>query len=131
MFENGSLLRRRKRFKLHKADKELLENELAALSTMNRMMQQQQQQQQQAAPPADGPGRRRPAQPRGQFATRIKLILKLIATTLCRCYKIVLNFIEFYRVFCVLLLPSFTEFFFPRGVTTLFFCGTWAHRIVS
>lgn len=43
MFENGSLLRRRKRFKLHKADKDLLETELAALSSMNRMMQQQQQ----------------------------------------------------------------------------------------
>ncbi|KAI9555784.1 hypothetical protein GHT06_018300 [Daphnia sinensis] len=41
MFENGSLLRRRKRFKLHKADKDLLETELAALSSMNRMMQQQ------------------------------------------------------------------------------------------
>ena len=40
MFENGSLLRRRKRFKLHKADKDLLENELAALSSINRMMQQ-------------------------------------------------------------------------------------------
>ena len=38
MFENGSLLRRRKRFKLHKADKELLENELAALSNMNRII---------------------------------------------------------------------------------------------
>lgn len=44
MFENGSLLRRRKRFKLHKADKDLLETELAALSSMNRMMQQQNQQ---------------------------------------------------------------------------------------
>ena len=54
MFENGSLLRRRKRFKLHKADKELLENELAALSTMNRMMQQQQQQQQQQPPNGAG-----------------------------------------------------------------------------
>ena len=41
MFENGSLLRRRKRFKLHKVDKDLLETELAALSSMNRMMQQQ------------------------------------------------------------------------------------------
>lgn len=41
MFENGSLLRRRKRFKLHKMDKDLLETELAALSSMNRMMQQQ------------------------------------------------------------------------------------------
>lgn len=33
MFENGSLLRRRKRFKLHKPDKELLKNELQALAS--------------------------------------------------------------------------------------------------
>lgn len=36
MFENGSLLRRRKRFKLLKSDKEVLENELAALANINR-----------------------------------------------------------------------------------------------
>lgn len=33
MFENGSLLRRRKRFKLHKPDKETLKNELQALAS--------------------------------------------------------------------------------------------------
>lgn len=33
MFENGSLLRRRKRFKLHKPDKELLKSELQALAS--------------------------------------------------------------------------------------------------
>ncbi|KAG5897617.1 hypothetical protein JTB14_028885 [Gonioctena quinquepunctata] len=37
MFVNGSLLRRRKRFKLLKSDKELLENELAALTNINRI----------------------------------------------------------------------------------------------
>ncbi|XP_017783636.1 PREDICTED: fork head domain-containing protein FD4-like [Nicrophorus vespilloides] len=36
MFENGSLLRRRKRFKLLKNDKEVLDNELAALANINR-----------------------------------------------------------------------------------------------
>lgn len=36
MFENGSLLRRRKRFKLMKTDKEVLDNELAALANINR-----------------------------------------------------------------------------------------------
>lgn len=36
MFENGSLLRRRKRFKLHKSDKDLLNEELAALANINR-----------------------------------------------------------------------------------------------
>lgn len=36
MFENGSLLRRRKRFKLMKSDKELLDHELAALANINR-----------------------------------------------------------------------------------------------
>ncbi|XP_022915180.1 fork head domain-containing protein FD4-like [Onthophagus taurus] len=36
MFENGSLLRRRKRFKLLKTDKEVLDNELAALANINR-----------------------------------------------------------------------------------------------
>lgn len=36
MFENGSLLRRRKRFKLHKSDKDLLNEELAALANLNR-----------------------------------------------------------------------------------------------
>uniref|UniRef100_A0A1A9VM15 Fork-head domain-containing protein n=1 Tax=Glossina austeni TaxID=7395 RepID=A0A1A9VM15_GLOAU len=36
MFENGSLLRRRKRFKLHKNDKDLLNEELAALANLNR-----------------------------------------------------------------------------------------------
>lgn len=38
MFENGSLLRRRKRFKLMKSDKDRLENELAALANMNRFL---------------------------------------------------------------------------------------------
>ncbi|CAH0394182.1 unnamed protein product [Bemisia tabaci] len=38
MFENGSLLRRRKRFKLMKTDKDRLENELAALANMNRFL---------------------------------------------------------------------------------------------
>ncbi|KAJ8958570.1 hypothetical protein NQ314_006383 [Rhamnusium bicolor] len=37
MFVNGSLLRRRKRFKLLKSDKEILENELAALTNINRI----------------------------------------------------------------------------------------------
>ncbi|EDV93902.1 fork head domain-containing protein FD4 [Drosophila grimshawi] len=36
MFENGSLLRRRKRFKLHKNDKNLLNEELTALANINR-----------------------------------------------------------------------------------------------
>lgn len=36
MFENGSLLRRRKRFKLLKSDKEVLDSELAALANINR-----------------------------------------------------------------------------------------------
>lgn len=36
MFANGSLLRRRKRFKLHKNDKEYLNEEFAALANMNR-----------------------------------------------------------------------------------------------
>lgn len=36
MFANGSLLRRRKRFKLHKSDKEFLNEEFAALANMNR-----------------------------------------------------------------------------------------------
>ncbi|KAL0279114.1 UNVERIFIED_CONTAM: hypothetical protein PYX00_000734 [Menopon gallinae] len=59
MFENGSLLRRRKRFKLMKSDKDRLENELSALANLNRFMfappQQQQQQpsvmEQPVAPP--------------------------------------------------------------------------------
>ncbi|XP_044742123.1 fork head domain-containing protein FD4-like [Chrysoperla carnea] len=38
MFENGSLLRRRKRFKLLKNDKDLLDNELAALASINRFL---------------------------------------------------------------------------------------------
>lgn len=38
MFENGSLLRRRKRFKLMKSDKDSLENELIALANMNRFL---------------------------------------------------------------------------------------------
>ncbi len=38
MFENGSLLRRRKRFKLMKSDKDRLENELIALANMNRFL---------------------------------------------------------------------------------------------
>lgn len=36
MFANGSLLRRRKRFKLHKQDKEIINEEFAALANMNR-----------------------------------------------------------------------------------------------
>lgn len=36
MFENGSLLRRRKRFKLRKSDKDVLNEELAALANLNR-----------------------------------------------------------------------------------------------
>lgn len=36
MFENGSLLRRRKRFKLHKTQKDILNDELAALANINR-----------------------------------------------------------------------------------------------
>ncbi|KAH8359543.1 hypothetical protein KR093_007377 [Drosophila rubida] len=38
MFENGSLLRRRKRFKLHKNDKNLLNEELTALANLNRFI---------------------------------------------------------------------------------------------
>jgi len=38
MFENGSLLRRRKRFKLETDEKDTLESELAALSNLNRVM---------------------------------------------------------------------------------------------
>ncbi|XP_055585852.1 fork head domain-containing protein FD4-like [Uranotaenia lowii] len=37
MFENGSLLRRRKRFKLHKTEKDILNEELAALANINRI----------------------------------------------------------------------------------------------
>ena len=37
MFENGSLLRRRKRFRLEEEEKETLETELSALNTMSRM----------------------------------------------------------------------------------------------
>lgn len=37
MFENGSLLRRRRRFKLHKNDKDYLNEELAALANLNRI----------------------------------------------------------------------------------------------
>ncbi|XP_013176120.1 PREDICTED: fork head domain-containing protein FD4-like [Papilio xuthus] len=37
MFENGSLLRRRKRFKLHKGEKDNLNVELAALATFNQL----------------------------------------------------------------------------------------------
>lgn len=36
MFENGSLLRRRKRFKLLKSDKDVLDNELATLANINK-----------------------------------------------------------------------------------------------
>lgn len=36
MFENGSLLRRRKRFKLHRTQKDILSEELAALANLNR-----------------------------------------------------------------------------------------------
>jgi len=38
MFENGSLLRRRKRFKLGGSDKDSLEEELSALSNLNRVL---------------------------------------------------------------------------------------------
>lgn len=38
MFENGSLLRRRKRFKLGSTDKDSLDTELSALSNLNRVM---------------------------------------------------------------------------------------------
>ena len=38
MFENGSLLRRRKRFRLEEEEKETLESELASLNNMTRMM---------------------------------------------------------------------------------------------
>ena len=38
MFENGSLLRRRKRFRLEEEEKETLETELASLNNMTRMM---------------------------------------------------------------------------------------------
>lgn len=38
MFENGSLLRRRKRFKLLKNDKDVLDSELAALANINRFL---------------------------------------------------------------------------------------------
>ena len=38
MFENGSLLRRRKRFKLDTDEKDTLETELAALSNLNRVL---------------------------------------------------------------------------------------------
>lgn len=36
MFQNGSLLRRRKRFRLHQQDKELINDEFVALANMNR-----------------------------------------------------------------------------------------------
>jgi forkhead box protein, other len=38
MFANGSLLRRRKRFKLHKQDKDVLNEEFAALANMSRFL---------------------------------------------------------------------------------------------
>jgi forkhead box protein len=43
MFENGSLLRRRRRFKLKKTDKDMLNEELAALANINRFFLAQQQ----------------------------------------------------------------------------------------
>jgi len=43
MFENGSLLRRRRRFKLKKNDKDVLNEELAALANFNRFFLAQQQ----------------------------------------------------------------------------------------
>lgn len=43
MFENGSLLRRRRRFKLKKNDKDTLNEELAALANINRFFLAQQQ----------------------------------------------------------------------------------------
>ncbi|BES90905.1 fork head domain-containing protein [Nesidiocoris tenuis] len=53
MFENGSLLRRRKRFKLLKSDKDRLENELAALANLNRFV----------LPPPSGPQTAAPQPP--------------------------------------------------------------------
>ncbi|XP_053682040.1 fork head domain-containing protein FD4-like [Sabethes cyaneus] len=41
MFQNGSLLRRRKRFKLHDSDKESLNEEFIALANMNRFFMSQ------------------------------------------------------------------------------------------
>ncbi|XP_050099447.1 fork head domain-containing protein FD4-like [Anopheles aquasalis] len=41
MFQNGSLLRRRKRFKLHQTDKEWLNEEFVALANMNRFFMAQ------------------------------------------------------------------------------------------
>ncbi|XP_058463782.1 fork head domain-containing protein FD4-like [Malaya genurostris] len=41
MFQNGSLLRRRKRFKLHESDKESLNEEFIALANMNRFFMSQ------------------------------------------------------------------------------------------
>uniref|UniRef100_A0AAG5CSS2 Fork-head domain-containing protein n=1 Tax=Anopheles atroparvus TaxID=41427 RepID=A0AAG5CSS2_ANOAO len=41
MFQNGSLLRRRKRFKLHQTDKECLNEEFIALANMNRFFMAQ------------------------------------------------------------------------------------------
>lgn len=43
MFENGSLLRRRKRFRVKKMEKDLLNGEIAALAGINSYLQQQQQ----------------------------------------------------------------------------------------
>ncbi|XP_055903326.1 fork head domain-containing protein FD5-like [Eupeodes corollae] len=47
MFENGSLLRRRKRFRVQKLEKDMLNGELAALASFNRFFIAQQQQQRQ------------------------------------------------------------------------------------
>ncbi|XP_063239023.1 fork head domain-containing protein FD4-like [Bacillus rossius redtenbacheri] len=55
MFENGSLLRRRKRFKLLKTDKDRLENELAALANINRFMFAPPPAQEPAPPPPPPP----------------------------------------------------------------------------
>ncbi|XP_055849908.1 fork head domain-containing protein FD5 [Episyrphus balteatus] len=49
MFENGSLLRRRKRFRVQKLEKDMLNGELAALASFNRFFIAQQQQQRQQA----------------------------------------------------------------------------------
>lgn len=55
MFANGSLLRRRKRFKLGKDDKESLADELAALSNMNRFLIEPQMEVYHSSSPAISP----------------------------------------------------------------------------
>ena len=51
MFENGSLLRRRKRFKLDGEEKDSLETELAAISSLTKIMSSPQPSSQPAPPP--------------------------------------------------------------------------------